>query len=113
MRAIGGSISVSLTPINIRRIVNRVPNKVHTIYGANVIIFEGIFGLYDQKVLDMMDLKVFVDTDTDICLARRSMNPTFAPMAGTVCFFFYMKLRLLTPLLPHPSSQARCGRARI
>ncbi|GJJ71002.1 uridine kinase [Entomortierella parvispora] len=49
----------------------RVPNKSHTVYGANVIIFEGIFGLYDKKVLDMMDLKVFVDTDTDICLARR------------------------------------------
>ncbi|KAF9091430.1 hypothetical protein BGX29_003281 [Mortierella sp. GBA35] len=49
----------------------RVPNKNHTVYGANVIIFEGIFGLYDKKVLDMMDLKVFVDTDVDICLARR------------------------------------------
>ncbi|KAF9405406.1 hypothetical protein BGZ94_003563 [Podila epigama] len=51
----------------------RVPNKHTTIYGANVIIFEGIFGLYDKKVLEMMasDLKVFVDTDTDICLARR------------------------------------------
>ncbi|KAF9907533.1 hypothetical protein EC991_010829 [Linnemannia zychae] len=49
----------------------RVPNKVNTIYGANVIIFEGIFGLYDRKVLEMMDLKVFVDTDVDICLARR------------------------------------------
>ncbi|KAF8985635.1 Uridine-cytidine kinase-like 1 [Entomortierella lignicola] len=49
----------------------RVPNKVNTIYGANVIIFEGIFGLYDKKVLEMMDLKVFVDTDADICLARR------------------------------------------
>ncbi|KAF9542146.1 Uridine-cytidine kinase-like 1 [Mortierella hygrophila] len=49
----------------------RVPNKVNTVYGANVIIFEGIFGLYDKKVLEMMDLKVFVDTDVDICLARR------------------------------------------
>ncbi|KAF9215354.1 Uridine-cytidine kinase-like 1 [Podila verticillata] len=49
----------------------RVPNKHTTVYGANVIIFEGIFGLYDKKVLEMMDLKVFVDTDTDICLARR------------------------------------------
>ncbi|KAF9386989.1 Uridine-cytidine kinase-like 1 [Podila verticillata] len=49
----------------------RLPNKHNTVYGANVIIFEGIFGLYDKKVLDMMDLKVFVDTDTDICLARR------------------------------------------
>lgn len=49
----------------------RLQNKVTTVYGANVIIFEGIFGLFDKKVLEMMDLKVFVDTDTDICLARR------------------------------------------
>ncbi|KAG0302701.1 hypothetical protein BGZ98_007292 [Dissophora globulifera] len=49
----------------------RLTNKHTTVYGANVIIFEGIFGLYDKKVLDMMDLKVFVDTDVDICLARR------------------------------------------
>lgn len=32
----------------------RVPNKHNTVYGANVVIFEGIFGLYDKKVLEMM-----------------------------------------------------------
>ncbi|KAI7865016.1 uridine kinase [Spinellus fusiger] len=42
-----------------------------TIYGANVIIFEGIFALYDKKIRDLMDLKIFVDTDADIRLARR------------------------------------------
>ncbi|CAO3606763.1 unnamed protein product [Cunninghamella blakesleeana] len=46
-------------------------NKTTTIYGANVIIFEGIFALYDQKIRDLMDLKIFVDTDADIRLARR------------------------------------------
>lgn len=46
-------------------------DKVLTIYGANVIILEGILALYDPRVLDMMDIKVFVDTDLDICLARR------------------------------------------
>lgn len=35
-------------------LLQRVPNKHTTVYGANVIIFEGIFGLYDKKVLDMM-----------------------------------------------------------
>ncbi|KAG0168016.1 hypothetical protein DFQ30_005384 [Apophysomyces sp. BC1015] len=47
--------------------------KTTSIYGANVIIFEGIFALYDKKIRDMMDLKqqIFVDTDADICLARR------------------------------------------
>lgn len=45
--------------------------KVETIYGANVIIIEGIYALYDERLLEMMDLKVFVDTDLDVCLARR------------------------------------------
>ncbi|ORX73595.1 uridine kinase [Linderina pennispora] len=41
------------------------------VYGASVVIFEGIFALYDPALLEMMDVKVFVDTDSDICLARR------------------------------------------
>ncbi|KAL1927196.1 hypothetical protein VTP01DRAFT_5159 [Rhizomucor pusillus] len=45
--------------------------KTKTIYGANVIIFEGIYGLHDKRIRDLMDLKIFVDTDADICLARR------------------------------------------
>ncbi|CAH2355663.1 uridine kinase [[Candida] railenensis] len=45
--------------------------KSSTIYGANVIIIEGIYALYDQRLLDMMDVKIFVDTDLDICLGRR------------------------------------------
>ncbi|XP_055311714.1 uridine-cytidine kinase-like 1 isoform X4 [Sitodiplosis mosellana] len=42
-----------------------------TMYGANVIIFEGILVFHSQEVLDMLDMKVFVDTDADIRLARR------------------------------------------
>ncbi|ORY46569.1 uridine kinase [Rhizoclosmatium globosum] len=38
---------------------------------ANIIIFEGIFALYDPKVRDLMDLMLFVDTDSDVRLARR------------------------------------------
>ena len=40
-------------------------------YGANVVIFEGIFSFAFQGLLDLMDLKVFVDTDSDVRLARR------------------------------------------
>lgn len=50
---------------------NRVPGKTIPIYGASVIILEGIYGLYDQKLLDLMDLKIYVDADLDVCLARR------------------------------------------
>lgn len=45
--------------------------KTITIYGANVIIMEGIYALYDKRLLDLMDIKIFVDTDLDVCLARR------------------------------------------
>lgn len=40
-------------------------------YGANVIICEGILLFANKQVLDMLDLKVFIDTDSDIRLARR------------------------------------------
>lgn len=40
-------------------------------YGANVIIFEGILSFSNAELLEMMDMKVFIDTDSDIRLARR------------------------------------------
>jgi uridine kinase len=39
---------------------------------SNLIIFEGILALYDKRVRNLMDMKIFVDTDDDIRLARRS-----------------------------------------
>ncbi len=36
-----------------------------------VIIVEGILVFENKELRDMMDLRVFVDTDQDICLARR------------------------------------------
>ena len=48
----------------------RTSEKIH-IHGAKVIIFEGILALYDRDVLDLMDMKIFVDTDADVRLARR------------------------------------------
>ncbi|XP_059172268.1 uridine-cytidine kinase-like 1 isoform X2 [Physella acuta] len=41
------------------------------IYGANVVIFEGIMAFANAELLKLMDMKVFVDTDSDIRLARR------------------------------------------
>lgn len=40
-------------------------------YGANVIVFEGILAFAHKDLRKLMDLKVFVDTDPDIRLARR------------------------------------------
>jgi uridine kinase len=39
---------------------------------CNLIIFEGILALYDKRVRNLMDMKIFVDTDSDVRLARRS-----------------------------------------
>jgi uridine kinase len=38
---------------------------------ADVVIVEGILTCYDPNIRDMMHMKIFVDEDADICLARR------------------------------------------
>ncbi|EPB68970.1 putative uridine kinase, partial [Ancylostoma ceylanicum] len=40
-------------------------------YGADVLIFEGILAFHRPDINAMMDMKVFVDTDGDVRLARR------------------------------------------
>ncbi|NWX29926.1 UCKL1 protein, partial [Notiomystis cincta] len=42
-----------------------------TVYGANVIVFEGILAFANKELLKLLDMKVFVDTDSDIRLVRR------------------------------------------
>lgn len=48
--------------------------KTFTIYGANVIIIEGLYTLYSEDILKYMDCKVYVDTDLDICYSRRLLR---------------------------------------
>ena len=48
---------------------SRLPETLH-IEPREVIIVEGILALYDQKLRDMMDLKIFVDADPDERLIR-------------------------------------------
>lgn len=45
--------------------------KTKYVYGADVIVLEGIFALYDDRIRALMDLKIFVETDDDVRLARR------------------------------------------
>jgi len=45
----------------------------HRIQGAEVVIFEGILAFHDPKLVELYDMKVFVDTDDDTRLIRRSM----------------------------------------
>lgn len=40
-------------------------------YGATVVIVEGIFVLHDPTVRSLLDLKIYVQADSDLMLARR------------------------------------------
>ncbi|KAF2121354.1 uridine kinase family-domain-containing protein [Lophiotrema nucula] len=42
-----------------------------TIYSPHVLILEGIFALHDPRVLELLDLKIFAEADSDLCLSRR------------------------------------------
>lgn len=46
-------------------------DKTHTVYSPHVLVLEGIFALHDERVLDMLDLKIFTEADSDLCLSRR------------------------------------------
>ncbi|KAF3444548.1 hypothetical protein FNV43_RR14240 [Rhamnella rubrinervis] len=43
---------------------------------SDVIILEGILVLHDPRVRDLMNMKIFVDTDSDLRLARRIQRDT-------------------------------------
>ncbi|KAL8279835.1 hypothetical protein RQP46_007685 [Phenoliferia psychrophenolica] len=41
------------------------------LYGAGVVLVEGIFALHDPQIRALLDLKIFVQCDSDLMLARR------------------------------------------
>ncbi|KAG9245252.1 uridine-cytidine kinase-like protein-like 1 [Calycina marina] len=45
-----------------------------SIYSPHVLILEGIFALYDPRVLDLLDMKIFCEADADTCLSRRILR---------------------------------------
>ncbi len=45
-------------------------------FTGKCIILEGIFSFYDIEIRNKMNLKLFVDTDLDICLIRRIKRDT-------------------------------------
>jgi uridine kinase len=48
---------------------------VYFIYpSTDVILFEGILTLYFKEIRDLLDMKLFVDTDSDTRLSRRGTN---------------------------------------
>jgi len=52
---------------------SRLPNVSTTLHGSisDIVIIEGILLFHPQQVLDLLDMKLFVDTDADTRLARR------------------------------------------
>ncbi|KAI4350613.1 hypothetical protein L6164_005057 [Bauhinia variegata] len=46
------------------------------VYPADVIILEGILILHDSRVRDLLNMKIFVDEDSDVRLARRIRRDT-------------------------------------
>lgn len=49
----------------------RAPQADEYLEPHDVIIVEGIHAFYDHRLRDMMDLKLYVRVDSDICLLRR------------------------------------------
>ena len=49
----------------------RAPQAQEYLEPHDVIVVEGIHAFYDERLRDMMDLKLFVRVDSDICLLRR------------------------------------------
>ena len=52
-----------------------------------MLIFEGILAFHDKEVLELLDMKVFVDTDPDIRLSRRlarDISQRGRDMKGTI-----------------------------
>ena len=52
-------------------VTHRREAKTVSMYGANVIIFEGILAFHMEEIRNILDMKVFVETDSDVRLARR------------------------------------------
>lgn len=77
-------------------ICNRLPETIH-VEPKPVIIIEGIMALVDKKLRDMMDLKIFVDTDSDERLIRNIQRDTI-DRGRTVSMVVDRYLKVLKPM---------------
>ncbi|KAL2814203.1 uridine kinase family-domain-containing protein [Aspergillus cavernicola] len=44
------------------------------LYSPHVLILEGILALHDPRIMDLLDVKIFVEADMDVCLGRRVLR---------------------------------------
>ncbi len=52
---------------------NRKKETIH-VEPRHIIILEGILILYDEELRDLLDIKIFVDTDSDVRVIRRILR---------------------------------------
>ena len=78
------AIDFDLLNSDLDSLINNIPIKLprynmvtyqrvyeeNEINNCNVIILEGIFSFYSEKILNLMDLKIFIDVEKDIQLSR-------------------------------------------
>ncbi|MDD2447182.1 MAG: uridine kinase [Tissierellia bacterium] len=48
--------------------------ETETVEPKNIIILEGILILFDEKVRNLLDIKIYVDTDSDVRIIRRILR---------------------------------------
>ncbi|AAD18874.1 uridine kinase [Chlamydia pneumoniae TW-183] len=53
---------------------NRSKTEIETIYPSKVILVEGILVFENQELRDLMDIRIFVDTDADERILRRMVR---------------------------------------
>ncbi len=53
---------------------SRFPNKTITLAPCKVVVVEGLHVLSDEKLREIIDIKVFVDTDPDVRILRRVLR---------------------------------------
>lgn len=75
---------------------NRLPETIH-VEPRQVIIIEGIMTLYNTRLREMMDLKVFVDADPDERLIRNIQRDTI-DRGRTVSMVVDRYLKVLKPM---------------
>jgi hypothetical protein len=48
-------------------------DEPRTVYPVDVVLVEGILAFYNKDIVDMFNMKLFVDTDPDTRLSRRGL----------------------------------------
>jgi len=64
----------TLIPVYDFKTHSRVKDKFAVIHPSDVVLLEGILIFYHKDVMEMLDMKLFVDTDADTRLARRVLR---------------------------------------